>query len=119
MEVIDKRKFTSEGEALASTLERIAEEKQYDDFSPTLLGCEPHPNLVLVRVLVLRERSAIASAGAFAEPSLYGEIVTGPETAKVVRFLKDVGTTLELDDVPEGSEYRLLHQDDIVCGWVR
>lgn len=111
MEVIDKRRLDENGDSKPAA----EPAPRYDSFKPTLKGCTPHPDLVLVRVLNLPEEGLIATPDAFAEPSLYGEIQNGGGT--IVRFLKDVGTTVDFSDGLPGARYRLIHRDDVVCSW--
>jgi hypothetical protein len=115
MEVIDKRRLDEEGNAKTFHVEQ-----SFDTFKPTLKGCRPKADLVLVRVLNLPDDNLIATPDAFAEPTQYGEVQAcmEPEVPGViVKFLKDVGTSMEFVDGRPGAKYRMLHQDDIICRW--
>jgi co-chaperonin GroES (HSP10) len=129
MEVIDKRKFTSDGETLANAYATAQAERDalgYDDFNCTLEGFEPLFDAVLLRILKLEEKGLIASPDAFAQPTLFGEVISvgkssvASEALKagdVVRFLDCVGVTFEFTDGLEGHQYRIIRAQDSLGKW--
>src|ERR1700728_890809 len=115
MEVIDRRKFTSDGEALAQALDNRARElaeNGYDAFSPSLSGYQPLFDTVLLRELKLEDEGLIARPDAFAEPTLFGEVIgVGSKDTEaltpgdIVRFLANVGSTIVFSDGRDGHRY--------------
>lgn len=125
MEILDKRKVDAEGNA------KPEPETHFDRFVPTVVGCHAVFDTVLLRELILPEDSAIATPDAFKEPCLYAEVIdSGSYQAgngelifapvlkgDVVRILRGIGTTIDLDDADPGHRYFTVHAQDILCKW--
>lgn len=125
MEIIDKRKVDTDGEA------RTREpEKKYDSFRPTLAGFVPDNDCILLRELVLPEEGMIQRPDAYAEDCLFAEVICGGLVATVdglddsslingciVRILKGVGHTIPFADVEHGQRYFTVHRQDIIGHW--
>jgi co-chaperonin GroES (HSP10) len=128
MEIVDKRKFTVDGEKLAEAYATQDAERQaqgYDSFKPTLSGFQPLFDTILLRELKLENDSLISRPDAFAEPTLFGEVIatgSSPEakavfSGDIVRFLANVGSTIFFSDGEDGQRYLTIRAYDIIGRW--
>lgn len=124
MEIVDKRKFTADGERLA-TVENTPNTDSYDSFKATLDGFKPLFDTILLRELKLENKSLITRPDAFDEPTLFGEVLAIGTTTDaqllnegdVVRFLANVGSTIIFIDGIAGERYLTIRAYDIIGRW--
>lgn len=118
MEVVDKRRVDEQGEPTG-----VEPAVEYDNFKPTLAGFVPVNDAVLLRELKLPEEGLIATPDAFAEPCLYCEVIATAcggllvAPGSIARILKDIGTTIQFSDAPEGQRYFTVNYQDIIGIW--
>ena len=117
MEIIDKRTSTNP-----------VPEVQYDDFTPTLSGCTPVFDTVLLRELKLKEEdSFILRPDAYSEPCTYAEVIAvgdGEQAhhfapGNIVRLLsmEGIGITIQFDDAEPDQRYYTVNAQDIIAKW--
>lgn len=105
-------------------------EQRFDDFKPTLAGCVPMGDAVLLRELKFPDDDLVIQPDAFAEPMLFGEVIASAEwviangpiyfcKGDIVRFLKGIGTTIQFADGEEGQRYLTISRHDVICKWAK
>ena len=117
MEIVDKRSSTNP-----------LPEVHYDEFKPTLFGCTPVFDTVLLRELKLKdEDSLIFRPDAYSEPCTYAEVITVGDgllartftSGDIVRLLsmEGIGITVDFTDAEKGQRFYTVNAQDIICRW--